>query len=546
MAETKMNADTTTLLSSVAHQLATVKSGADGSKKRGNNVVTKISPIARLVDFLSRVGHGEATGEQMMVEALELRSDLLSRADLHGATVLKPDAKNTKEHDEEAQGSGGSTPPLEEQSWGYLFDLVGVDDDDALPEESRTAAPARPFSRSSSSPDEFLPVVSLHSLYQDQPPEVLAMLEESALNWHFDSFKFASLVNRPLAVLTAYYLDGRLGLIEALKIDPERFCRFLLQVDGGYAPSTPPHLKDLSDLSSLPQKYSAVYHNVVHAADVLHSLFAILVLGQVKDVLLLSDEELLAALVAAAVHDLQHPGVTNDFLISTGSELAVRYNDRSVLENHHVACAFTILSQSGCNWLHNSKVNNAKFRDILIDMVLATDMKRHTKLMSHFQVQIECSKEIEGGWAEIAKNSQRHKQLMLTYALKVADLGHMMHSSVVHCEWVAHLQAEFWRQGDKELKLNRVLGPMMDRNTTTSPGELAGAAPDLGHERGIPSTDSQIKVGFIDFVVEPCFSHFTKAFPGCQHVLIAMSTNRSFWKVRPTGLHLVRTSQTAE
>ncbi|KAK3254100.1 hypothetical protein CYMTET_36675 [Cymbomonas tetramitiformis] len=153
-------------------------------------------------------------------------------------------------------------------------------------------------------------------------------------------------------------------------------------------------------------------------------------------------------------------------------------------------------------------------------------MKRHTKLMSHFQVQIECSKEIEGGWAEIAKNSQRHKQLMLTYALKVADLGHMMHSSVVHCEWVAHLQAEFWRQGDKELKLNRVLGPMMDRNTTTS---LASS-----------------QVGFIDFVVEPCFSHFTKAFPGCQHVLIAMSTNRSFWKVRPTGLHLVRTSQTAE
>ena len=50
--------------------------------------------------------------------------------------------------------------------------------------------------------------------------------------------------------------------------------------------------------------------------------------------------EELAALVACVVHDVDHPGVTNQYLVNTGSELALLYNDESVLENHHLAVAF--------------------------------------------------------------------------------------------------------------------------------------------------------------------------------------------------------------
>ena len=57
----------------------------------------------------------------------------------------------------------------------------------------------------------------------------------------------------------------------------------------------------------------------------------------------LSDLNLMAAYLAALIHDISHPGVTNSFLISLKHLKAVRYNDRSVLENHHLAIGFKVL-----------------------------------------------------------------------------------------------------------------------------------------------------------------------------------------------------------
>jgi len=48
----------------------------------------------------------------------------------------------------------------------------------------------------------------------------------------------------------------------------------------------------------------------------------------------------MAILVAAAIHDVNHPGVNNQFLITVRHSLATLYNDISVLENHHLATAF--------------------------------------------------------------------------------------------------------------------------------------------------------------------------------------------------------------
>lgn len=43
-------------------------------------------------------------------------------------------------------------------------------------------------------------------------------------------------------------------------------------------------------------------------------------------------------------HDVDHTGKLNLFEINSESKLALRYNDRAVLENHHTSQTFRILS----------------------------------------------------------------------------------------------------------------------------------------------------------------------------------------------------------
>jgi hypothetical protein len=54
----------------------------------------------------------------------------------------------------------------------------------------------------------------------------------------------------------------------------------------------------------------------------------------------ISDLEIFTSLVAAMIHDFDHTGTTNNFHVNSGSNLAILYNDRAVLENHHVSAFF--------------------------------------------------------------------------------------------------------------------------------------------------------------------------------------------------------------
>ena len=60
----------------------------------------------------------------------------------------------------------------------------------------------------------------------------------------------------------------------------------------------------------------------------------------------LSDLEIFTALISAIIHDYDHTGTTNNFHINSESSLAILYNDRAVLENHHVSEFFR--SVVGC------------------------------------------------------------------------------------------------------------------------------------------------------------------------------------------------------
>ena len=102
-----------------------------------------------------------------------------------------------------------------------------------------------------------------------------------------------------------------------------------------------------------------------------------------------SDLELLAIYTSAIIHDVDHPGVSNNFLISINSPMSILYNDQSILENHHCSKAFITLQKPDCNFLQTLDNSQYKlFRNLVVEMVLATDLSHHFSILSKFKKRV--------------------------------------------------------------------------------------------------------------------------------------------------------------
>ena len=94
--------------------------------------------------------------------------------------------------------------------------------------------------------------------------------------------------------------------------------------------------------------------------------------------------------VANIIHDYEHPGYSNQFIVRTKHPLAIRYSDNMVLENHHLASAFNvILNSEDCNIMSNLTLEMYRdSRRIIIAIVLNTDMSKHFIELGHLSSRI--------------------------------------------------------------------------------------------------------------------------------------------------------------
>lgn len=77
--------------------------------------------------------------------------------------------------------------------------------------------------------------------------------------------------------------------------------------------------------------------------------------------------EILALIVSAISHDLDHDGYNNSFQINAGTHLAMIYNDYSPLEMYHCAVGFHILNKPECNIVSSlDKESFRRFREYMI------------------------------------------------------------------------------------------------------------------------------------------------------------------------------------
>ncbi len=83
------------------------------------------------------------------------------------------------------------------------------------------------------------------------------------------------------------------------------------------------------------------YHNLTKVVELTRNFHYFTKQGDLMSYF--SDLNIMSAFLACFLCDIQHPGVNNPFLIAMRHTKALRYNDKSVLENHHCAIAFKLL-----------------------------------------------------------------------------------------------------------------------------------------------------------------------------------------------------------
>ena len=227
--------------------------------------------------------------------------------------------------------------------------------------------------------------------------------------------------------------------------------------------------------------------------------------------------EVLAALFAAAVHDADHPGVTNQFLVNTQSDLALMYNDISVLENHHVATAFKQLRQEGCNIFENlTKDEWHKLRKLTIDIVLATDMSKHTSLLAYMKTMIETQLVDSSKGGHLHLDNYNNKSLVLQNMVHCADLSNPTKPLALYRQWTSNILQEFFEQGDKEREMGLNISPNCDRHK-------------------VSVNESQI--GFIDYIVRPVWETWADlVHPDVQEMLDVLEENRMWHEADSNAL----------
>jgi 3',5'-cyclic-nucleotide phosphodiesterase/cAMP-specific phosphodiesterase 4 len=177
--------------------------------------------------------------------------------------------------------------------------------------------------------------------------------------------------------------------------------------------------------------------------------------------------ETLACILSAVCHDVGHPALTNRFLIQNRDDLAIQYNDASVLENMHASTTFSILNKPGCNILENLNQEDwFKIRRIILTLILDTDLSRHFEILGRFRAKTM-------DLSQFDTHSYENKQLIFSMGLKCADLGHSAKNIDLHQKWSALICEEYFRQGDLEKLRKQEISMYCDRDTTNVPKSQA-------------------------------------------------------------------------
>ena len=393
----------------------------------------------RIPDMVSSLDHGgdfRPPPPPSVAPAIALRRDLVG-SELGSWDALVSDKIQSLTLDEllkRAKEACSSAPRIDPFNDG---DDAGPSDDN-LDQEEDHAVPQ-------------IPGYAVDSSASIGAVQILTGTTPRPWDWGYNALSVAAASEGHALYLTMQISLEQLHIVAALALDSDALSRFLYEAEVAYCFDA----QVSSGAASCSPKNP--YHHSGHAADVTAAASHMLACEEVSSRLQAADA--LAVLFAAAMHDFRHPGLANNYIINTRaaahtslwSELATTYNDTSVLENMHAAQAFRLLNKPGRNFMACcSARHNRRFRHMVINCILATDLARSKEFISKFETELEAAA------VKLAQDPQSAELFgfvddagrlnLAQMIVKASDVSHAARSWEQHIEWTERIQLEFAAQ----------------------------------------------------------------------------------------------------
>lgn len=274
-----------------------------------------------------------------------------------------------------------------------------------------------------------------------------------------------------------------------LKIEKESFKEFIHQVSLYY--------------------HDNPFHNFKHAISVLQ--FTYLLIKKTNAIEFMSKYELFGIFISSLVHDIDHPGHMNNYEINSKSHLALKYNDKSILENHHCSLAFSIMNSKNIQLFKNFTLSEYKMiREIIIESILSTDIFYHSNLIIELETKFKYDYILDSdnktNW-----NKFNDKILFSKIITHVSDLSNQLRPFDILFEGSLNIRKEFQNQLEKETKLNLPSEDYMIIDNTDKSFYLA-------------------ELGFAKNIVKPMWDILIKMFPNLIDMKNNLDSNIEKWQ----------------
>ncbi len=245
--------------------------------------------------------------------------------------------------------------------------------------------------------------------------------------WEFDPWSVT--IGQSVALCTNAFVT--MGVVDHFRLDLDKLQNCIAKLQTSYRDAN-------------------AYHNWHHALHVFQQ--AAIFVRQTDARVYLRKIDILSLLVAALAHDVDHPGADNFFQINKQTELALLYNDQSVLEQHHASFTFRMMQDDeDCAILGSISFKAREdARKTIVAAILSTDMKSHFEQVSSLRERMVTAQGGKGGDGPqvFDVKNEADRKLLVGGLLHACDLGAQTTPREVAEVWGEKIIAEFRSQGE--------------------------------------------------------------------------------------------------